>query len=528
MASFQKGNKIIWDKDDWLGGLHPQYAGGFNPVCAVYGSQLAGATGFNPYRSLGYATPGYPAQNPTDYAEVDNELKAGVVNDDRIYCVGNGDELVRLDIGIAPVITNTTDSGATWPYQIAGGTNSPVGEDIVVYNASVGSTYANRLFYSYNTSTDWNIGMYDFSTAPDDDFMTTVASGGGDLPWADGKGYPHPMIVGKDDILYIGDRNFIHEYDGGTGTDGTFSEEVLTLPRGYVVKSFARYPGYLVIFAYKEASGTTGYYQGQVVALFWDYLELDPTWVFELNDNYVGEAFEYQGTIGVFTQGRTNDLENNGNRNSKLQLFDGGKFKTIKTFETDVPERGGVVVNGDMIMWNSEGTQYTYGTPFEGGDKVMNKIAKGATNNLVSGMLMNPTTNFWLMSPSSSAGGRIKYFASGVFDEACNLSTVMADGNFPDGQMGRITSVKVVFANVCTGGRTIRLQFINQAQDFITVLDDIGTITDTTIVKDFRDDNLNFDGLGIYISWGYGGGSTQAPKVKRVEVYYEPINIIDE
>ena len=527
MPSIIGGKKIVFDKDDFLGGLHPQYADGLNPVCAVLGSQLAGAKGFNPYRKIGYAAPGYLAQDPADYAELDNELKSGAVNGDKIYAVGNGDELVRFEIAAVPIVTKATDAGATWPYQIAGGTNSPVGEDIVVYNASVGGTDATRLFYSYNTSADWNIGMYDFANAPDDDFMTAVSAGGGDLPGAAGKDVPHPMINGKDDILYVGDRNFVHEYDGGTGANGTFSEEVLTLPRGYVVKSFARYPDYLVIFAYK-ASGSSSYYQGQVVAFFWNYLDLDPTSVQELNDNYVGEAFEYQGTVGVFTQGRTNDLENGGNRNSKLQLFDGSKFKTIETFDSNVPERGGVVVNGDMIMWNSEGIQYSYGSPFEGMDKVLNKLAKGSTSNTVSAMLMNPTTNFWLMSPSTLAGGRIKYFTSGNYDESCTMSTVMADGNFPDGQMGRIKSAKVVFANTATGGRTIDVQLITQAQEQVQVIENLGTVTATTIAKDFRDDPQEFYNLGLFMQWKAGSGATQAPIVKRVEVEFEPIEIINE
>jgi len=522
MPSYTK-NKIIFDKDDWLGGLHPQYKGGFNPVSAVMGSQLAGATAFNPYRNLGYAAPGYPAQNPTNYAKVDNELKSGVVNADKIYCVGNGEDLVRIDINIAPSVTDATDGGATFPYQIAGGTNSPVGEDVAVYNASVSGTDATRLFYSYNTSAGWDIGMYDFANAPDDDFMTTVSAGGGDLPAA-GKDAPHPMVIGKDDNLYVGDRNYVHEYDGFTGANGTFSEEVITLPRGYIVKSFAKHPDYLVVFAYK-ASGSSAYYEGKVIAFFWDYLNLDATRVYELNDNYVGEAFEYQGTIGVFTQGRANDLENSGNRNSKLQLFDGAKFKTIETFDTDVPERGGVVVNGDMIMWNSEGTQYSYGAPFDGLNKVLNKIAKGATSNTVSGMMMNPTTNFWLMSPSTAADGRIKYFASGVYDEGCTVSSVMASGNFPDGQMGRVKAVKVVFANTCTGGRTVDVKLYNQAQEFIDVIENQGTITSSTIVKNFRDKYLSFYSLAVYLQWEFGSGNTRAPIIERIEVEVEPIDI---
>ena len=38
-----------------------------------------------------------------------------------------------------------------------------------------------------------------------------------------GQGVQHPLAVGHDDVLYIGDRRYLHAYDGQTGADGTFS-----------------------------------------------------------------------------------------------------------------------------------------------------------------------------------------------------------------------------------------------------------------------------------------------------------------
>ena len=87
----------------------------------------------------------------------------------------------------------------------------------------------------------------------DDDMMSTSAASplaGSDL--TDGQNAEHPMIVGDDDVLYIGSGRYLHGYDGQVGNAGTFYSKVLTLPLGYIITSMQTYNNYLVIFAHNN------------------------------------------------------------------------------------------------------------------------------------------------------------------------------------------------------------------------------------------------------------------------------------
>jgi len=70
---------------------------------------------------------------------------------------------------------------------------------------------------------------------------------------------PHPMIVGDDDLLYIGDGSRLHAFDGqyASDDDGKFYDSVLTIPGTYYIKSFAKYKDFLLIFADENRAGTS-------------------------------------------------------------------------------------------------------------------------------------------------------------------------------------------------------------------------------------------------------------------------------
>jgi hypothetical protein len=94
----------------------------------------------------------------------------------------------------------------------------------------------------------------------DDDMMSTTAESplaGTDL--TDGQNVEHPMVVGDDDVLYIGSGRYLHGYDGQVGNDGTFYSKVLTLPLGYIITSMQKYGTYLVIFAHNNDTTSVGY-----------------------------------------------------------------------------------------------------------------------------------------------------------------------------------------------------------------------------------------------------------------------------
>ena len=77
---------------------------------------------------------------------------------------------------------------------------------------------------------------------------------------------PHPMMVGDDDILYIGSGNYVHAYDGATGANGTFIQRFSLSPAGFVVKSFAKIENYQSFSLYYN--NTNSSYLGQSKAYF--------------------------------------------------------------------------------------------------------------------------------------------------------------------------------------------------------------------------------------------------------------------
>ena len=90
--------------------------------------------------------------------------------------------------------------------------------------------------------------------------MSTMAGSplaGTDL--TDGQNVEHPMIVGDDDVLYVGSGRYLHGYDGQIGNEGTFYSKVLTLPLGYTITSMQKYNNYLAIFAHNNDTTASGY-----------------------------------------------------------------------------------------------------------------------------------------------------------------------------------------------------------------------------------------------------------------------------
>lgn len=522
---------IVFNSEDFFN-LLPNY--GTSNTANQKGKGLASMRSMNPFRFYGYASPGYA---PTDVANVSGAtdyLRNGVVNGIYALIVSNGAKIHELDI-------STTGSLNASPFSITahGGHTTPVANDCVIYTAKVGGTSASRMFYSWSDNTDWDVGVNDlsrstsFATAShwDDDFMSTApATPLNTTTYAAGKGYPHPLIVGDDDILYIGDRNFVHAYDGqnGADNDGKFFPAQMTLPNGYVVTSFAKLPDALVVFAYLENStGSSYYYLGKSAAFFYGYSQLDPFKVVQLNDNIVTEAFNYKNTIGCFTSGRPKDPSIT--KTSQLLLWDGSKFEPACAFIGSSPIRGGVDIVGDAIYWNSDGIVHSYGSPLIGAKAGMLKTAQGS--GTTSGLLKTFNSTYQFISSGTTTSGGLQYLGDNYYDQT-SFSTGLAEPIFPMGYKGKVKLVKVRFAKASTGGRNILIQLkdrytgssdvIDNAENYTEVSGQSGAVI-TRQVTPTGTPFIAFDALKLVVAWSSGSAATDAPILDSVEVFYELI-----
>ena len=517
-------NKIVWDSEDWLSGLHPQY--GTSTTEIQKGVGLASANAFNPYRYLGNACAGQLPTDVSGVAIVDALIKKGTVNNGNLYMVGAGAKLHKLTLATNTIVNDTAGTG--FPHTITGTT--PLGSDILKYY--IGAT--EYLFYSYNNSTQGQIGRNDFSTTFLDTYLT-AASPNGLGAAAMQIGVPHPMYVGSDDILYVADGRNLHALDGQTGAEGTWSTNVLTLPIGYVITSFAEVGDKLVIFAY-NSTGTTGgndYYLGESTAWFWNYLDLDPIDKINLDNNYVDGGFNFNGTCGCFVNGRKNDLSDIGStKTNKVLLWDGSNFVSMASFAGRPVKNGSCYTEGSTIYF-AAGIENGAVNIYSLQDKKLNLIAQ-SVGTTGGGMLNSFFQGIQYLSSGTTTGGGLKIFYTN-FDE-CIVSTAFTEPLFPKGMKGKINNIKVTFGLVTPNATGLRIQFISD-DDLFTPKDLIDPAVTTTVTSNdiVREYDVTYQGKGLgtfsslkpVLQWT----STESPGanhpviISKIEVEFETINI---
>ena len=523
MPTFNK-NTIIFNEKDWLAGLHPQFGQNLNSL-QKGGNYIAYSRAIDPYRYLGYVSPGYASAEVTNDNLVNAVLRNGVANGTSAYIIGESAKIHKAtNLTTAPALT--TD--ANWPHAIAHGAHTTiVGNDCVLYNS--------KFYYSFSDNTDWDVGQLTFPNTFDDSFMTATATTPLAAPYiTGGKGFPHPLIVGVDDIMYIGDRNFLHAYDWSTGV---FSANVLQLPVNYIITSMAKIePRSLAIFAYFSNDGTSNsdkVYLGNSKCYLWDYLSLDPFKIVDLDDNQVTEAFEYQGTIGCFTSGRMYDFTN-FTKYSKMKLYNGSIFQEKFIYSGEPPIRGGVVVNGEEIRWMcSEGSVpgqiYSWGNHLKQ-PMVLNKIGEmGGSDNDRSGMYRNFSSYSYMHSTGTSSTGLLMYSGTN-YDYQAQITTSLLDLEFPFRKQGKIKYVDVQFGKYSSGGLAINMYLKDRVGTNTQIISSLSTIDSSNIRMHIEEDiNGNklplFDGLRLLISYSQVGAITDCPIVSKVEVEFETINI---
>jgi len=513
-------DKIIFDIEDWTSTLDPQFdmGGLWNE-----GKMLSSVRTMNPYRYLGGCAPGFQQADVSNVSVVDSLILKGIVSGNDAYLVSQGSKLHKVqNLSTTPALVTPT----TFPHTIAHGAHTgETGNDIVIYTAKVGGISAERVFYSFTDDTDWDVGTYDLATTFDDDFMSTAPATPLGAPYlTGGKDDPHPMMVNDRDVLLIGDRNFVHEYDGqGSDADGNFSANVLQLPNGYIITTFEKYNQYTVIFAYKKVAGSNRY-AGEARAFFWDNLSLDITYSKNLNDNYVSEAFQYRGTIGCFTQGTPSDPIGINSKVTKILLFDETEFKPIKAIDKNPPIRGGVDIQGDVIYWNSQGTIYSYGSPFDELPKGLNATAEG--QGAVSGMCKTLSKTQFISTGTTTAGGLQTLGSNYNFQTL--FYTGLAKPQFPIGMQGKVERVVVNYIKTSSAGRKLGLVLRDKSSDLVTVFsesDSVSVITSDNIKSEYKDLTAKFKNMRLAMQYHSGTGITDAPIISSVEVYFSLTNL---
>ena len=499
-----KGGVIRWDGDDWANGLAPDW--GTNGQFTKRSGGMNTASNIDPNRRPGYLLPGFQAGTVTNAnASIDATVKNGVAANDNAYLVA-GDEVHELDI-----VTNTiTTGGSPFPHQISAhaGDNTVVVEDIVIYYKA-GTKYA---FYSWNDNADGDVGRYDLNTTFDDDWMSTQpATGAAQLTTTN----PHPMIVGGDDILYIGDGNNLASYDG---TSDIFSPSAFDLPIGYVIQSFTKTATHLVIYALRSTGGTFNF-KTECTAFFWDTASPSFTYSYDLSGNFVNGGFSLNGIPGCFVSGQSFDSL----KTSKLLLLENGSFVTKATFEGGVPKHGGVETFDGVIMWNSDGNVYQYGSQHLGLKNSLNQIMGGGGTGILKSF---KDAQFIL---SGDATGDLFRFSGGY--NSARAAMALTSPPLQELQQARVSRVKVFYIQTGLTSNTdfylsLNVDKLGTNHLILDVMDDPGglvvkyeTLQDGTKLTD-----LQFESIAPVFTWTNAVASNPVG-IQAIEVYYTNDNI---
>ncbi len=500
MATITK-NKIIFDSTDFLSGLHPQSTVGA-PILFNGSDSMSN---FNPMRQFGYASVG---QNPTDVTNVSviDGVQLNMANDEANQ---NGYSAGGTKLHKFALLTGALTNDVNFPHAVTGSTMS----DVVKYRIS-GVDY---IFYSWNDSTDGDVGRLTISGPTfDDDYMSTVPTGAAVLD----KDFSHPLIVGDDDNLYIGDGSNLSRFDGTT-----FTPTALALPNDQVIRSFAKLNNRtLVIFTDTNPSSNTKL--GECKAYFWDYIKQDPYRVYEIFGSEMGAGFSYKGSVGCFTRGISTDFTTN-NRNVHYIIYDGRRFKKIRSIkDVNIPSVGGVDIVGDFLRVNLSGNVYSFGSTYEGVNAGLLQISSGSGST--SGMLRTTSGSKQLISSGTTTSGGLQSF---VDNGTGNFETTFVEPAFNTRSRGKIKSVRTEFKNTFTGGRDFSLDLLDrQGNNVAQIYNGLTSIDSSRIVDDIYNNTSGnelgvFDALQLKLSWGTGSGASAAAIIRKVIVDFEEIKI---
>ena len=319
---------------DFLGGYAPDYMGSEFPT---YGNRNMASRMRNVFPNSHFLVPGPKPTTLTngDQVGVVNTLIRSILNravaNNETYGVG-GNKLYKLS-------SNTVISDANFPHTINHPTaTGEVAEDVKFYRGAI--------YCVYNHSAGGDILKLTLPNTFNSDFLSTIPVGKFTLQ----AGVPHPMEVGGDDVLYIGNKNFVSSYNGRTNVA---TEKALDLPPDCVIVDIKYYNQRLYITA--NEPDLTGDNQIKKSLYIWNLVAKSWDWETPRIGRGGGMFIKSDGVLFIFYQDITSGK-------SSLGYIDGRQLREVTQFTGSLPQFYQITEYQGFVVWVSDNLLYAWGS----------------------------------------------------------------------------------------------------------------------------------------------------------------------
>ena len=183
-------------------------------------------------------------------------------------------------------------------------------------------------------------------------------------------------------------------------------------------------------------------------------------------------------------------------------------------------------------MFKSEDTLYSYGSVFGGLNPVLNKIiSQGSYDGGCVKILTDQLTV--VTGDAGSSDAILQKMVVDRFGDAGRVRTISVFPGFPIYKKGKVKTVTVEFLEPNSGGRQFSLYLLpddgfGNDTDY-TIISALTSVDNNELIKTYNRlnddaDMPTFNSMALLMQWA-SGDNTAAPKIKRIIIEYEYINI---
>lgn len=457
--------------DNFLGGFAP---GWWKSDYPSYGNRNQAGDMLN----VDLTNPSYITQGP-GLVNLINGTEAGVVT---TLIRGILDKAQTSDVSFAiggtklyKISSTEVISDANFPHTITGATN---GEDVAYFQG--------KIYYTWDT----NVGQLTLPSTFDDDWGSTVPTGATALQ----SGVPHPMEVGGNDFLYIGNKNYVTSYDGTT-----FTEKDLDLPDNAVIQDLKWTSNRLWIAA--NQPDLTG--SNNVIGSIYVWDGNSPSWEDEIRiSGRIGGMFVKEGILYVFYQDLSDSIGG-----YKLGYFNGTQISELAHFKGGLPAYYQIAEYKNFIIWVGGELIYAWGAAERNLPAMIFQLADGGYST-VGGLACPFGTP--LVASNQSTSYRLAKFSG--YDTNCYWKSLLFDISGTD-RKGMIDELIVNIEKPSTGARVDITLKNNQGTSLWT--DSISYAIDGAIARKIFYPKCEAENCRLEFSWA-NGSATNPLSIKNV------------